>query len=572
MGAIDRFWAVLGLTAPAPGPVPDAAEISRDLPPPAGPPLVPQSPELEAERRDRAMAEAVASIIGRVTASPDRIAGAPLKGGRTSLDRADQIFGTSLGWISAPPTYEESWRLIEVDSETLKKVSAPKLLQMMCDLSPEISRAVWDFLRLCNPGWEYSARKPGAKTENPRARAIIDDFILTLNDLYGTIDVVFGKMFLAAFIRGSICLELVLDDAATTAVDLATPDPIAIRFKQVFDPVRKAVWQIGQWVNGKWVNLDLPTIRYVPIDPFPGTPYGRPIAAPALFSSMFMLGLMHDLRRVVAQQGYPRLDVAIDLEALSAIMPADVATDSAKIKAWVDEIIDEVKKAYSRLAPEDAYVHTSVVTINRPVGAVDVQALGAIDGLFKALERMCVRALKTMPLMMGLAEGMSEANANRQWEITAAGIKSIQHYGEAIIGRLLEVTCQAQGEQAVVEFRFSELRTAELMRDAQVKQLEILNARDMYEAGAIDIDEMAELICGHKAVARKPITYVGRVAMTSPNGGQSPDPAPDEQRVAPGGEHLNGLRETARNGHSTGTTLTKDRILRWVREEFRDDL
>jgi hypothetical protein len=62
--------------------------------------------------------------------------------------------------------------------------------------------------------------------------------------------------------------------------------------------------------------------------------------------------------------------------------------------------------------------------------------------------------------------------------------------------------------------------------------------------------------------------------MTSPNGGQSPDPAPDEQRVTIP-EHAAPLREAARNGHRdeyvrAGRPLTRARILRWQREEFRE--
>lgn len=541
----------------------------------AGPRGSADEPGAGQENQDMRAAAALATIVRQVVVSKDGVGGGPIKRGRISVDNADQAFGGNFNFITEPKNYEDSWHTIQLDANTLSKVNAHTLLQVMCDISPEISRGAWDFLRLCNPGWEYSAKLPGQKTENKQARALIDSFIGKLNLLYGSADVVFGKLFLAAFIRGALCGEIVLGPDAREPIDLVTPDPITIRFKQMKDEVRGNWWQQGQWVGGQWVPLNIPTVMYVPIDPFPGSPYGRPIAAPALFSGLFMLALLHDLRRVVAQQGYPRLDIEVDLEALTAVMPPDVSADEEKSKLWVDSIIQSIVTAYSALNPEDAYVHTSVVKVNRPVGAVDTQSLGAIDGLFKSLERTVVRALKTMPLMMGSTEGMSEANANRQWEIVAAGIKSIQHYGEAVVGRLFEIACQAGGIQAVIEFRFAELRTAELLRDAQVQQLVILNARDMYEAGAISLDEMAEMMIGHDA-DHEPITYVGQVAKTSPNGGQSPNPEPGQNKAAPGTPRLNGhaavnldrLRERV---FVNGRIPARSDILRWRRQEFRDD-
>ena len=44
---------------------------------------------------------------------------------------------------------------------------------------------------------------------------------------------------------------------------------------------------------GQWVALDRDTIRYVPIDPFPGKPTGRSLAAPALFPALFLIALLH---------------------------------------------------------------------------------------------------------------------------------------------------------------------------------------------------------------------------------------------------------------------------------------
>ncbi len=176
--------------------------------------------------------------------------------------------------------------------------------------------------------------------------------------------------------------------------------------------MRGIIWQLGQRQDSKWIILEVPTIGYVPVDPTPGgAPYGRSLVTPAIFSALFLLSLLHDLRRVVAQQGYPRLDLEVQLERLADTIPDEVQSDEEKEGAWVNGVIKEIADVYAQLEPDDAYVHTDVVKVNRPVGTVDASSLGAVDSLIRAVERMATRGLKTMPLLMGSNEAVSETHA-----------------------------------------------------------------------------------------------------------------------------------------------------------------
>lgn len=425
-----------------------------------------------------------------------------LPGGRASLDSVDMLPSNS--WLIVPPAnYETNWQLLNLSSKDFDQITPARLLEVLADLSPEVSRAQWDFLRMANPGWEIEALKPGTDTQDKRATAMLTEFIDRMSDFHGSFDIVLGRMFLSAFLRGAFCSELVLNRRGRIPLDIATPDPQSIRFRQRSDPERGQVWQPGQWQAYNFVALDMPTFRYTPIDPMPGSPYGRPIAAPALFVSLFLLGLLHDLRRVIQQQGYPRLDISIDLQQLIEAAP-QLAVDTTTFNEFVANLVDEVETVYSSLQPDDAYIHTSNVTVNRPIGAADSTSLGGIDAVITALERMCVRALKTMPLMMGITDSVGDVQSNRQWEIHIAGIKSIQHYCETMLERLFELSLQAQGVQADVTFRFAEVRAAERLRDAQSEAMEIANAQAKRDQGWITQDEASEEITGSPAVAEAP--------------------------------------------------------------------
>lgn len=429
------------------------------------------------------------------------------RGARARLSRDDPTAGRFANFFESRPENLTTWIISNYDEQTLSCFDPDELITMMSDISPEISRAVWDFLRFCNPGWEAVALSGDEQSE--AGQAALDAMVARLDDYYGAADTQINRLFFAGLLRGAMLAEMVLDEAGREFVDLATPDPLYIRFRKIQDEERGDIWQMGQWVDGTFTPLEVETIRYIPIDPLPGKPYGRSVIGPAIFSALFLISLLHDLKRVVQQQGYPRIDLSIDTERLMAIMPEDISTGSEEFGAWVQDTINEIANVYEQLEPEDAYVHLDTISINRPVGTLDASSLGQIDSLVRTLERMIVRAVKSIPLLFGSNESTTETHANRQWEIHVAGIKSIQHYAESMLSRLFTLALQAQGIPATVEWRFAELRASEMLRDAQTEMILIQNEKAKYEQGWISQDEGSEAITGSPADVEEPRTSSG---------------------------------------------------------------
>ncbi|MBA2706171.1 MAG: hypothetical protein H0U60_20240, partial [Blastocatellia bacterium] len=393
--------------------------------------------------------------------------------------------------IERQPDADNDWRSGCFDTSTLDRMPTADLLNLLSNLSPDLSRALWDFLRMTNPGHEVKAYGRDGKTVDARAQASVEAFVARLNARYGSIDVVIHRLFINAFLRGAFFAELVLDKRGRLALDIATPDSRYLYFDRHVDPVLGPIWRPFQFQGGVRKYLDLPTIRYVPVDPLPGSPYGRAPAAPALFTIIFAMGLLHDLRRVVSQQGYPRLDISMDLDALLKKMPPEAAASNTERQAWLQSVLTGIQTHIAQLQPEDTFVHTSDIVMNRPVGTVDSSSLGGVDALLATLDRMALRALKSLPILFGISDGVSEANANRQYEIFIQGLKALQHLAEGMLEYFLTLALQAEGLQATVEWRFSEARAAEMLRDAQTSQLVMQNAMYKYQAGWISQDEAA---------------------------------------------------------------------------------
>lgn len=423
--------------------------------------------------------------------------------GRISTDTAKvSTFSSRVPVVSPPPNTDDLWKLKYLDYNNLDVYSPKELLDILIDLSPEIGYGLWQFQRMCNPGWECKVYYVGSENREHRAgKKHIDSVLAMLKDRYGSVDVLLGRYFIGAFTRGAFCSEIVLDGRET--VDLVPPDPHSIRFRKIQEGVRGEVWQPGQMQAGEFIPLDIPTFKYLPVDPAPASPYGRSIASPALFTAVFALSLWHDIKRVIMQQGYKRMDITLDTEVARENFRFD-PQGTASLGQYIREAMNVVRSVYSTLKPDDAFIHTDLFQLGSPVGTIDSDSIGAIDRIIERLEKTITRALKSNGVVMDTGANLNETDSNRKWEIYVAGIKSLQHHCEAMLESQLNVSLRAAGIQARVVWRFSELRAAEMFRDEQTRALRIQNARNEYEAGFVSQDEAANSAVNHDADQPEP--------------------------------------------------------------------
>lgn len=424
--------------------------------------------------------------------------------GRSSVDNINS-FSSATWMLTAPSNYEQNWQLLNLSSKDFDQIDPSRLLEMLTQLSPEVSRAFYDFRIMCNPGYTVKAKRYNSDAQHAVGQAAVQAFIDKLNSQsHGSFDEIIDMQWAGAFVYGAMCAELVLDKRGRLPLTIATPNPSSIRFRRRTDPELGDIWQPGQWQESDFKPLDIPTFFYRSFGRMFDSPHGIPLAAPSLFTSLFLLGMLHDLRRVIQQQGYPRIDLSVDIVKMLEAAP-HLAANTEQFDKWVGDLVTQVEQVYSQLQPDDAYIHTSNVSVNRPVGAVDASSLGGIDAIITALERMSVRALKTNGLLLDLSATSSESEANRKWEMYVAGIKIVQHGLETMLGRLFTLALEAQGIQAQVTFEFAELRAAEQLRDAQAETMKIANAKAKRDEGWQTQDEASIEITGSKAVGPAPV-------------------------------------------------------------------
>lgn len=450
-----------------------------------------------------------------------------IRGGRkTSLGTTARL-GTIL---SSPESGD--WKLENIDSVTLRDMAPADLLPKIIRVSPEMSRAWYDLLRMANPGWTLKAVSPGTDTPEDTGQKWLDLAIKVLDNRPGkTANTTWNQLLTGIAIRGMLFTEMVLSPKdARTFVDFVTPDPYGVRFRVVNDTETGGQgWELVQGTGRQAISLTEPTIKCVAFDPLPDTPYGTPPLAPGLFPCLFIITMFQDARRVVAQQGWPRLDIMVKVTELIETMPRNDQGDPKKVQAYVQAAIDQIAASYSNLEPDQAWVHTDTVEFKVPVGAIG--NLEGVAPLFGVLERMAVRALKSMPLLMGMPEGVSEANANRQWEVHVAAIRAIQNIVESALSSLFTLYLEANGVNAQAVFKFVEMRAIEELRETQTFFQKLENANSAELSGYYTHDEASMYAVGHPAATTQ-IGIVGDTFADNPNSGPvAPGDTGDEKPI-----------------------------------------
>lgn len=429
------------------------------------------------------------------TRAPSDVILSGLKG-RQSQDRPGK---TGLNGLVERLTGRDAGELVGVegrllDAGSIEAMPIRKLIDIAVGASPEINRAKWDFLRMFSSGYEVEVFKAGTETPDEQGKKLLQGFRDRLEWKHGDESSIYLRLGTAAFMRGGMVMELVMDDAGREPVDIATPDPAAFSFRLI-----DGDWVLGQQQGSDWVPMDRPTFRHIQLDPKPGRPEGSAPVSSALFPALFLLGLMQDLRRVIANQGYPRLDVSIDLQTLADLIEGtngkpqlfDSATDLSEL---LEDTARVVNAALLNMEPGDNFVHGSHYTINQPVGAIG--DLTGIDSVINALERMASRALKTSPAFFGITEGASESTANRQWEQLVNGVESVQRPAEKLIESIHEMALQAMGRACTVKFRFAKIRATEELRDEQTRTAKIANVQALLDMGFMTPNQAAQELTG----------------------------------------------------------------------------
>jgi hypothetical protein len=323
-------------------------------------------------------------------------------------------------------------------------------------VTPDVSMAVWNFVRLANQGHEMYFYDPREKTKRlPRTEARWRDFAARVNSISNSgLDGLIDQLHLSAFLRGAMGIEVEVNSDRTDIVDIYPVVPQTIYWEWEERNGRKVLVPY-QWQMGKKVSLGPGKANFfwVPTDPDIDDPRGTLIMAPVLQAIDFQLQILQDLQAVLHHQGWPRNDIEILLDRVFQAMPPDVKASAKKQQEWLKEKWDEIVTAFRNLEPDSDFIHFDDIKINMAQGANAGRSLDvrAIDDLVSV---QVLNGLKQMGIVTNRVGGLGQTESwgSITFKIFCDGIASIQRGSKRLIEEVARLWLRVQGIQGIPKF------------------------------------------------------------------------------------------------------------------------
>lgn len=458
-------------------------------------------PAFRSQRRAASKTAALQRSDGASSSVSGGVALVPV--GRRSTDTPQiPLYGDSL---FLPRSFRDWHRR---DLTTLATWPAHQVLDLLSEFDPDVSSAIWSFLRLANTGFNVSVTHLNGKdhTEGTMALRRLIDRLESASDRTGfdedrSLSTVVNQSLLSAVTRGAMAVEVVLD--ANREVDrLVAVDPASIFFTRKREELLPTQWAQA----GRSIDLDIPTFFYHPIDPRLGDPYGRNPLLSILQIVFFRMVLMRDLQRTYRRIGNPRLYAKVVQKALMDAAPSGIRNDPKKLKDFVTGELDTINQYLLKLNPEDS------VTV---LDAVDLKVLEPahtssfdVRPLLEALNSLITSALKTLQTILGKTiGGRTEALSGSEIVVYSKTLEGLQSYVARMLSKPLTLALNLLGMQGVVKVNFNGIEWRSPLEQEQWRAIRLSNMTRMRDEGWVSEDEASISMVGHPPMGERRIGY-----------------------------------------------------------------
>ena len=367
-----------------------------------------------------------------------------------------------------------SYSLLNTARKQLFSLPFKQLQKIAFDLSPELNKTLWDFLRYCNPGYVVEG-------ESTRAENAALEFIERLGDMHGSFSNLLEMSFINLFKYGRTVKELILSQDSRYPEDIFIPDPEIFEFRKVNRGVRGKVWVLGEMQQQGWVPLDIEGIYYLALDNEPNNPYGRSMVDPAIYDAISLILIKQAVQRVLENQGYSRQDYSIDTEKLLMLIQED-DDESDELQAdqqqanFINKFIDDVKVELENKQVDSDYVHMDLINVNYAPGSLSGDALNSVDSFVHRLQQGVTVGGKSIPLLQGDNQSLAESQADRSLETYVDGtITPIQKKESEQWSDLFSLANQARGIRGRVNFLFQKRRVRDFKSIAETEKIALEN-------------------------------------------------------------------------------------------------
>ena len=413
-------------------------------------------------------------------------------GGRQTDDDYYSMFPQNV--LLPDPT--QSYRTLTLQRKGLLNLPYHQLAKIALDLSPEVNKGLYDWLRFTNPGHVIRDKM----SDDPMMSPGIDAnkrFIAMLDQYYGSFKSHLDSLWSGIFVTGGAFIELVLTPDKQMPYDLVFNDPLKACFLKEKHHIRGWRYRLTmQTLGGGYKYLDeTPLVKYIGFDRLVDNPYGRPIIGPSVHASLTLLLIINILHKVISQQGLTQKDYEVDAQELLELADRnpEIAGDDVAIAHFIEAHLEKISNVIKNKDPDEQFVHMSTVKVNYANNPLTHTSQGQ-STLIQDLQRSVVNGMKSITALSNLLDSTTETHIRSQLEYFVSAIQSLQDEMGDVLTTYFNMANQVQGIQSMLEFIFLRQRTADRKADAEIRATETDTIIKKYDAGIIELEQARDEI------------------------------------------------------------------------------
>lgn len=343
--------------------------------------------------------------------------------------------------------------------KTLRRISdEATAIEFLKKVNPDVSMAVWNFVRLANQGNDMQFTSLYKKTRLTDLESEWRDFAARINEISNSgLDGLIDQFHYSSFLLGAMGVEVEVTLDRNDIYDVYPVKPQTIEWELLEVKGRKT-WVPYQYNKLEKVYLDKAHANFfwVPADPDIGDPRGTLNMSPVLQAIDFQMQILQDLQAVLHHQGYPKNDIAIVLEQMMAICPAHIKNDAVKLNEWLDGQYNNILKLLKDMPPDADYVHFDDIKVNTNQGANASRSLD-VRAVSELVDIQTLSGTKQMAIFMNRNQGVTESWGTVQFRIFCSGIASCQRGSKRLVEEIARLWLRVKGIQAIPIFTHNTL-------------------------------------------------------------------------------------------------------------------
>lgn len=353
-----------------------------------------------------------------------------------------------------------------------------RVYRFLADAIPDVSDGIWTWKRLCQTG--YDREIVGASSDGARQRAerMLEALDRRVNSgdrgMDGLLDIVYNQLFT----YGAAALEIVLSPSRDSIWDIVPVDVPSVRFRR-----ESGGLQAYQLHQGEEIKLPMERFIYLGLDRDGTNPYGRSMLRSIPFVIKIQQRLIEDMAKATHNIGWSKMHVQYTPE------PAQKGETQEAYRARMAANVETLRNGLARIGPDQNLVTTDNVKIAVLRG--DQQAHVFYDN-HKAIEEQVITGMHLMPILLGRNYGTTETYGTAQFEIINRQVEAVNRSVKRLLERVYNFELAMLWGQGHAKVHLRHNRTVDALRDAQARNTEIRNARDLMALGLITPEQAAQ--------------------------------------------------------------------------------